>query len=317
MAKTRLFFVTDLHGSNVCFRKFINAAKFYDAQVLVLGGDITGKVITPILDNGDGTYTAVHLGNTVEAKGKEGLASITKTMGDSGAYPFVTDPRGLQQFKEQATEREKLFSRLILERLREWMKLAEERLRGSGVMCYISPGNDDIIEIDEVLNSSDYVINPEEKVVSIDDEHEMVTLGYTNHTPWHSPREVDEEVLSDKIDAMLTQVKDVKKSLFNLHVPPIDTSIDQAPKVSEELKYVTKGGQVEMTSAGSSSVRRAIERHQPLLGVHGHIHESRGVANIGRTLCANPGSEYGEGILRGFLADLDGDRVRSYLLTSG
>ncbi len=317
MAKTRLYFVTDVHGSDRCFRKFINAAKFYEASVLILGGDITGKVIVPVVDNGNGTYSATHIGNPLELRGKDELAGALKQISDSGAYPFVSDSKGIEEFRNKPEEQGKLFARVIVQRLREWMQLAEERLKGSGVTCYISPGNDDIFEIDEVLSSSQFVVNPEEKVASIDGEHEMITLGYTNHTPWHSPREVDEPVLLEKIERLTAGVKDMGKAIFNLHVPPSGTPIDQAPKVSEELKYVAKVGQVEMISAGSTSVRKAIEQHQPMLGVHGHIHESRGVLNIGRTLCANPGSEYGEGILRGFLADVEGDKVKSYLLTSG
>ncbi len=317
MAKTRLYFVTDVHGSDRCFRKFINAAKFYEAGVLVLGGDITGKVIVPVVDNGNSTYSATYIGNPLELRGKDELASALKQISDSGAYPFVSDSKAIEELQNKPEERDKLFAKLIIERLQGWMQLAEERLKGSGVRCYISPGNDDIFEIDEVLGSSALVINPEEKVVPIDEEHEMITLGYTNHTPWHSPREVDEPVLEQKIGKMSAGVKDMKKAIFNLHVPPSDTTIDQAPKVSEDLKYVAKVGQVEMISAGSTSVRKAIEQHQPMLGVHGHIHESRGVVTIGRTICANPGSEYGEGILRGFLADIEGDKVKSYLLTSG
>ncbi len=317
MARTRLYFVTDVHGSDRCFRKFINAAKFYKAGVLILGGDITGKVIVPVVDHGNSTYSATFIGNPLEIKGKDELPGALKQISDSGAYPFVSDSKAIEELQSKPDERDKLFTRLIVERLQGWMRLAEERLKGSGVECYISPGNDDIFEIDDVLSSSSFVTNPEEKVVSIDGEHEMITLGYTNHTPWHSPREADESVLQQKIERMSSGVKDMGKAVFNLHVPPSDTTIDQAPKVSEELKYVAKVGQVEMTSAGSTSVRKAIEEHQPMLGVHGHIHESRGVVTIGRTICANPGSEYGEGILRGFLADIEGDKVKSYLLTSG
>ncbi len=317
MAKTRLYFVTDVHGSDRCFRKFLNSAKFYGAGVLILGGDITGKAIVPIIKRADGTYDTRFIGTDMKIKSEEELVQMKKQIGDAGSYPYVTDQNGFERLEGSEPERDRLFTELIVERIHQWMKLAEERLSGTSIKCYISPGNDDIFEIDAALNSSPVVLNPEEKVVLIDDEHEMITLGYTNHTPWHSPREVDEEVLAQKIASMTSQVKDMKKAIFNLHVPPIETPIDQAPAVSEELKYVTKGGQVVMISAGSTAVRKSIETNGPMLGVHGHIHESRGIVNIGRTLCANPGSEYGEGILRGFLADIEGDKVKSYLLTSG
>ena len=317
VTKTRLFFVTDVHGSNRCFRKFVNSAKFYQAGVLILGGDITGKTIVPVVKQPDGSHLARHIGNEVRITSESQLKEIMREISDAGAYPHVVDSDGYASLHDDPVKRDLLFNRLIVGRVEEWMRLAEERLGGSAVRCYISPGNDDLFEIDSKLNSSSYVINPEEKLVSIDDEHEMITLGYTNHTPWHSPREVDEHVLMDKIDKLTREVRDMRKAIFNLHVPPIGTTIDQAPKVGPDLKYVAKVGQVEVISAGSQSVRKAVEDHQPMLGLHGHIHESRGVVNIGRTLCANPGSEYGEGILRGFLADVDGDRVKSHLLTSG
>jgi uncharacterized protein len=151
----------------------------------------------------------------------------------------------------------------------------------------------------------------------VDGQHEMITLGYTNRTPWDSPREVDEDVLKERIDAMAERVKEMPDAIFNIHVPPIGTPIDQAPKLDKDLKPVVSGGEVVMASAGSSAVRDCIEKYQPLVGLHGHVHESRGTVKIGRTVCFNPGSEYGSGILRGVICELDGDAVRSYLLTSG
>ena len=317
MAKTRIFFITDVHGSNRCFRKFLNAAKFYSSNCLILGGDITGKMLVPIIEKSDGTYSCHFEGNDMVLKGKGELEELMKKAGDSGSYSKVVSP---QEFEELSADPKKvtlLFDSLMLERAKEWMALAEERLGGTSVSCYISPGNDDILEMDSVLNSSRYVVNPEEKVVRIDSDHEMITLGTTNHTPWHSPREVDESELTKKIDAMAGKVQNMKNAIFNIHVPPINTTIDQAPKVDETLKIVTQAGQVQMISAGSIACRASIERYQPMLGVHGHIHESRGIVNIGRTMCANPGSEYGQGVLRGFLADLDGGKIKSHLLTSG
>jgi Icc-related predicted phosphoesterase len=73
-----------------------------------------------------------------------------------------------------------------------------------------------------------------------------------------------------------------------------------------------------MAPVGSTAVREAIERQRPLLGLHGHVHESAGVEKIGRTVCINPGSDYGDGILRGAIVELDRDRgVRNWQLTQG
>ncbi len=317
MAKTRIFFITDVHGSNVCFRKFLNSAKFYNAKVLILGGDITGKSLIPVVRQPDGSYLARHMGNEVRMTDDKSLSETMKQISDSGAYPKVMDQDEYAKLQGDRASRDRLFNELIVQRVRDWMTLAGERLGKTDARCYISPGNDDAFEIDAALDSSPYVVNPEAKVVKIDGEHEMVTLGYTNHTPWHSPREVDEDSLAEKIGSLTSQIASMKTAVFNFHVPPIGTTIDQAPKVNEDLQYVAKVGQVEITSAGSSAVKESIEKNQPMLGLHGHIHESRGIINIGRTMCANPGSEYGEGILRGFLADIEGEKVSSYLLTSG
>jgi Icc-related predicted phosphoesterase len=210
-----------------------------------------------------------------------------------------------------------LFTRLMVDTVVRWVQMAEERLRDTGIKCFISPGNDDRWEVDEALNKSKTLINPEEKVVELDQDHEMITLGLTNHTPWKSPREFDEDVLTESIEKMAAGVGNMRNCIFNLHCPPYGTIIDPAPKLDETLKPVLSGGQVVMTPAGSTAVRDSIKKHQPLIGLHGHIHESKGVVSIGRTKCFNPGSEYGEGVLRGLLVDLTEKGIKSHLFTSG
>ncbi len=309
--------MTDVHGSDVCFRKFLNAAKFYKANVLILGGDITGKSMVPIIQTGTETYECSFAGEFFVIKSEEKLDSIVKDMRDSGVYPKVMGKKEYDELNSNPEKLREVFNQLMVEGVRRWLELAEERLKGTDVGCFISPGNDDIFEIDQVLNSSKYVINPERRIVSLDGEYEMITLGYANHTPWHSPREVDEGVLESWIEEMAGQLKKPENSIFNIHVPPRDTPIDQAPKVSEDLKPVVAAGHVVMTSAGSVATRRMIDKYQPLVGLHGHIHESKALVRIGRTVCFNPGSEYGEGILRGVVGQLEDGKLKSYLLTSG
>ena len=318
MVRTRFFAASDVHGSNLCFRKFVNAGKFYGAEVLILGGDVTGKTMVPIVRLEGGGFKFNDGGDSAQVlESEERLDAVIKEMGDRGQYPYVTDPGEFEELSEKPELVDRLFKKLMVERLESWMKLADERLTGTGKRCYISPGNDDVMEIDEALDSGTRVINPEGKVVEIDGQHEMITLGYTNRTPWNSSREVDEDILLEKIGAMADRVKDMETAIFNLHVPPIDTPIDQAPKLDKNLKPMVSGGDLVMASAGSSAVRESIERYQPLVGIHGHIHESRGTVKIGRTMCFNPGSEYNSGILRGLLCELEGGSIRSYMLTSG
>ena len=317
MSSTRVFFITDVHGSTRCFKKFLNSAKFYNASILVLGGDLTGKVLIPIVEQGDGTYRCKYEGAEMTLKNRKDVDELVSKATDSGLYTSVISRKEFEEMSADPKSVTAAFNKAMVDRVRDWMRLAEERLGKTDVKCYISPGNDDLFDVDPILDSSSYVMNPEGKTVSIDGQHEMITLGYTNHTPWNSPREVDEDVLGGMIDKMTSQVKEMKTAIFNIHVPPIDTPIDKAPKVDKDLKVVVKGGQVEIGSAGSSACRAAIEKHQPMLGIHGHIHESHGFVMIGRTLCANPGSDYGEGVLRGFLTEIEGDKIRSHMLTTG
>jgi Icc-related predicted phosphoesterase len=314
---TKIFFATDLHGSEKCFLKFVNAAKFYKANSLIMGGDITGKMIIPIIKEANGNCHATFLGNKRSAKNEAELQDLQRAIRFAGYYPYITSPQGMEQLQTDDTKVQAIFKELMLNTVKRWVQVAEERLKESGTKVYITGGNDDITEIEDIIGSSSYVIDPEDKVVEIDGKFQMISTGWSNPTPWKTARECTEEQLLAKIEKMASQVKDMKNSIFNLHVPPIDSGLDTCPKLDENLKPVIAGGEIVMTGGGSTSVRKAIETYQPLLGLHGHIHESKGFVKIGRTLCLNPGSEYSEGILRGVLVDLDDGAVKNFLLTQG
>jgi len=313
---TRIFFTTDVHASDRCFRKFLNAAKVYKADTLILGGDITGKVLVSILETPDGTYKLTLFGRETLVK-KDKLQETQKALLDAGQYSFVTTPEGLSEMQGEKSKADKIFNEVMAKAVSNWVQLAEERLKGTNIKCYISPGNDDRFEIDEALRDSGQVINPENKVVELPGGFEMITLGYANPTPWHSPRELSEANLGEMIEALASKVARPGTAVYNLHVPPINTQLDKAPAVSHDFNYVKEGLGIKFIHAGSSAVRESIERHNPLLGLHGHIHESKGFEKLGGTLCINPGSEYSDGILRGALVNLDGGKVHDFMLTSG
>lgn len=313
---TRLFFTTDVHGSDRCFRKFLNAAKAYKADALILGGDITGKVLIPIVERPGGKYDVALFGDQ-KTIGADKVQEARKQLQDAGQYSFITNPAELAELQADPARREKVFDETMSDVLRSWVGLAQERLKGTPVKCYISPGNDDRFELDSALVDSGQFVNPENRVVELDGGYEMITLGYANPTPWKSPREVSEERLGEMIEALAVQVRRPGDAVYNLHVPPIDTELDKAPAVSHDFNYVKEGLGIKFIHAGSTAVRRSIEAHAPLLGLHGHIHESKGFAKIGRTLCLNPGSEYSDGILRGALANLQDGKVHDFMLTSG
>jgi Icc-related predicted phosphoesterase len=314
---TKIFFATDLHGSEKCFLKFVNAAKFYKANTLIMGGDITGKIVIPIVKEPNGKFHATFLGDKRTAKNDKELQDLKRAIRFAGYYPYLTDPDGMKELQTDESRVQSIFKELMLDTVRSWIQIAEERLKDSEIKVYITGGNDDVAEIESIIGGSSYVIDPEEKVVQIDGNYEMISTGWSNATPWKTARECTEEQLWAKIEMMTSQVKDMKNCIFNLHVPPIDSGLDSCPKLDENLKPVLAGGEIVMTSGGSTSVRRAIETYQPLLGLHGHIHESKGFLKIGRTLCLNPGSEYSEGILRGALVELDDGTVKNFLLTQG
>jgi Icc-related predicted phosphoesterase len=317
MGNTRIFFTSDVHGSDVCFMKFLNAAKFYQANVLILGGDITGKMIVPIVDEGGGSAVADFLGIREVVKTTDERAALEKRIRNSGYYPYSTTPEEFEKLQSDKKLVDELFSKVMAAGVQRWVEIADQRLKGTNVKCYISPGNDDRFNIDAVLQSSPGIIDPEDDVVSIDGHHEMITSGWTSTTPWNSPREVSDEELVKKFQPMIDKVRNMETAIFNLHTPPHETPIDLAPELDADMKPVIKGGAISMVHVGSKTVRQMIEQYKPMLGIHGHIHESHGFVKIGRTLCLNPGSEYGEGYLRGAIINLDEKSVKSYMLTQG
>jgi hypothetical protein len=318
LAKRRIFFATDIHGSEACFRKFINAGRFYKADALIFGGDLTGKTIVPVVEDPEGVYTCKFLGETVKVKGERARDELTKKIRSVGSYYQIMSRSESEELSGNQDKVKELFNSLIKESVREWVKLADERLKDTGIGCYITPGNDDDACIDPILNESEYVINPDGKVVDLFEDVEMISLGNSNMTPWKCPRDITEEELSGRIDKLAKDAGNLERSIFNIHVPPYGTGIDSAPELDESLRpRLEPGGEVKMVPAGSTAVREAILRYQPLLGVHGHIHESKGFFKLAQTLCVNPGSEYQEGILKGFLAELSDGEIRDFIFTAG
>jgi len=313
----RLFFATDLHGSEKCFLKFLNTPQAYKVTTLILGGDVTGKMIVPIVASPTGIYTSDFLSNKYTLKSDKEVEELERKIRFTGYYPYRTTPDEVAQLRADPSKLDAVFTSVMSDTLRKWVALAEERLKGKGVRVYMTGGNDDRSEVEDVLKSSDYVIDPEGEVVTLEDGREMISSGWSNPTPWKTPRECSEEEIEAKLASMISKVQNMGKCVFNLHVPPFDSGLDTCPKLDEKLKPVYAGSEIIMMAAGSKAVRTAIERYQPAVGLHGHIHESRGFIKIGRTLCLNPGSEYTEGILRGVIVELDGEKVKNYLLTVG
>jgi Icc-related predicted phosphoesterase len=317
LTKTRVFFVTDIHGSERLLLKFLNAAKVYKADVLIYGGDITGKTITPVIDE-NGSWRAEYVGSMRTASTNEELDNLEREIRALGSYPYRTTKNEWEVLRQNEAKMEDVFIQVMTASLRRWMQIAEERLKPMGVKVIFNAGNDDVQAVRDVLGESSYVIYPEEKTVSIDDKHEMPSVGYSNMTPWNCPGDLPEEELAKRLEKATSGLSDPANSLFNFHCPPYDTQIDVAPKLDKELRPVlTPGGEPEMAHVGSTAVRQMIEKLQPLAGLHGHIHESRGLSKIGKSICFNPGSEYATGVLRGLIVNLSDKKIDNYVFTEG
>jgi Icc-related predicted phosphoesterase len=313
---TRIFYAGDLHGSRICWKKFVNAAAHYPADVLVMGGDLTGKALVPIVRQGDGSYGARVIGEQRLARTAEELDQMQQAISTNGMYPLIVDPGEAELLGRDPDHREQVFEEALLDELRLWVELADERLAGSDTRAYVIPGNDDPWSIDEVLAAGERVVDCDERVEQVG-PHELLSFGYSNRTPWRTPRELDEEEIYERLKRLADQLDAPERAIFNIHVPPWESSLDTAFEVDEELNYVTKGGRPHEVPTGSKAVRQLLEETQPLVSFHGHIHESKGVTKIGRTLAINPGSDYGSGHLDGCLVHLAPERVVSHYLVSG
>lgn len=314
--KTVIFFATDMHGSDVCFKKFVNGAKFYGANVLVMGGDLTGKAVIPITEQVDGTFTGFRMGEMVTLNDREEVETFVKRVNNQGFYPAIMTEGEYQRLKDDADAQQTLFKKLVAERVAEWCAYAGEKLQGTGIPLITAPGNDDFFEIDDVLQGSPHVQYHDMEITDLNG-YEVLHCGGSTPTPWDTEREYDEAEYEAKFAELLPRVKDMNRCIFNVHVPPFGTVLDQCPKLDDNLQVVFEMGNPVQMHAGCKALYDVIERHQPLLGIHGHIHEGRGSIKIGSTICVNPGSVYPEGILQGVLVTLQDGEVASVQLTQG
>jgi Icc-related predicted phosphoesterase len=311
--RTRILFATDLHGADIVFRKFLNAVGVYEADVAVLGGDLTGKSIVPVVETARG-YTATVRGTEELATSDEELDRVVSLIRDTGQYPVV-----MSEAEEAELEREVIDEKFVVacqDQVGDWMERATERLEPAGIPIYVTGGNDDYFSIEQILDDAPYVQNAEGQVLELDSGIDMISTGYGNQTPWRCPRDISEDELGEKIEAMASQLRDARSAIFNLHVPPLGSGLDLCPKLDTSV-YPPRPVVGEVAPAGSSAVRDAIQRYAPMLSLHGHIHEAAGVRELGPTTAVNPGSEYAQGVLRSAVVDIqEGEVGSAQLLTA-
>jgi Icc-related predicted phosphoesterase len=305
-----LYYASDVHGSDQCWRKFLGASRFYRVGTLIMGGDLTGKAIVPIERRDDGVAVAEFLGEQHVAKTPQELDELLAAIRYNGMYPWIATRVEIDRHRADSAAQDELFERVMLDELQRWIDLADERMSSLGVGVYVMAGNDDPWSCDAILEAASHVTACDDRVVRIG-PHEMLSCSYANPTPWDSPRELDEDALYARIKTLADQIEDPARAIFNLHVPPYDSGLDRAREIAGDLTVVYKSGQPNEIPVGSRAVQQIIEEYQPVLSLHGHIHESRGEAHIGRTLCVNSGSEYNSGRIHGVVVKLAGEAVAS------
>jgi Icc-related predicted phosphoesterase len=315
----RIFFATDIHGSEVCWRKFLNAAAFHKADVLIMGGDMTGKAMVPIVatDGAGASRWEVTLQEQRHVLETEAdVAAMEKRIRDRGYYPVRTTPDEVDAWAHDPATVDRRFREEILASVERWMALADGRLDGKGVRCIVSPANDDMFEVDPIIAAAQHVELGEANAIVVEGIS-IASTGWCNPTPWKTFRELEEPALRERIDDLAAAIPDPRRAIFNFHAPPFGSNLDNAPKLDADMKYVA-GGQA-LVPVGSRAVRESIEAYAPLLSLHGHIHEGRGAVKLGRTLAVNPGSSYEDGVLQAAIVDVDPKKaeVKRYLLVNG
>lgn len=300
---TRIFFSCDCHGSVPVFNKMLQVHSAYHCDVVMMCGDLTGKAVVPIVQEQKDRWWTAPWGKKEVYKSMEQVEQAKKIFEKRGFYCYVTTPEELKAMESNPDEIKKLFNKLMLNRFRDWVRIIDEKLPANVTMI-MSPGNDDSLDIDEILKSSKKITYPLGKVVEITDQYKMVSCEWVNTTPWKTPRECSEEELKPKLEAELKRVGNHENLICNFHASPYGTRLDLAPKIDEKLQVKIRFGTPDMIHVGSKAVRELFEEYQPLIGLHGHIHESASTDHIGRTLCINPGSVYIQGMLNAFIIDL-------------
>jgi uncharacterized protein len=314
----KLFFSVDVHGADSVWQKWLNVPEIYGVDAMLLCGDLSGKSLVPIIKQKNGFNKAFYFGNNWTLKTEQETAEMEKRIRSAGAYTIRCDQQMIEKLQNNPAQVEKIMLEKIKERMQNWLELLLEKVDVGKTDVIVMPGNDDDWEIDEVIKSFEprgihWCLDKVVEVLGIP----MISLDYVNPTPWDTPREDKEKGIKKRIKNLVKMLDDPGRSIFNFHAPPYGTMLDLAPELDANKKPVTVAGQVNFVHVGSKAVYEALEKYQPMLGLHGHIHESYGTDKVGETPVVNPGSEYGEGILRGYIIEIDDGKVIDHWKVEG
>ena len=315
MKMIRILYGSDFHGSEAAFRKFISAGLQYKANILIVGGDVTGKAMIPVIHQGGGRYLAHLFGAEQVSTNPDELEKVRKTISNVGFYPIALEKDEAEELETNPDKMAARFEQEMCQRVREWLTLAEEKLVPQNISMYFMAGNDDLPSIDKTIAEFEHIYDPDMKHFSLDDGYELVGNSNANMTPWACARDIEEDELAKKLEILAGMIQNPERTIAVIHVPPFASGLDTCPDLDKDLKIITQGGQVVMKPAGSP-VKAFIEKVQPMLTLHGHIHESPGHVRNGRTLSINAGSEYAEGIMKAAIINLENGKVKGHMLIS-
>jgi Icc-related predicted phosphoesterase len=304
---TTILFATDMHGSEGVWRKFLNASVMLKVNVAICGGDLTGKMIVPVVEQESKKFAYYFMGKQHVAE-KDEVDAVFKRIRGIGYYPYLTNSKEYDDMTRDTKKVDEVFHEVMISTLKSWLDLIPQKVPAE-TKVIVCPGNDDRPGVDELVNSHKSVLNGEGNIIQIDETHEMMSCGWVNPSPWKTAREEEEDKLEKRLESYVSLVKNKETAIFNFHAPPFQTKLDDAPQLDADLNPIIRSGSVALIPVGSKAVRKMIEKYQPFLGLHGHIHESAGSMKIGKTYCVNPGSEYAEGILRAFLVEFRGNNI--------
>ena len=215
-----------------------------------------------------------------------------------------------------------LFHELASERLAGWIERAEDALQGTGVRLYLTGGNDDEPSVLETLerHDGDRVVASEGRLVELDGEHTMITVGLSTPTPWDTPREASEEEIAQAIEQAVASVPDVGRCVFNLHCPPKDTPIDTCLKL--EVRPASCPGR-SGTAAVPDDRRRERGGARGDRALPAARRAPRAHPRVGRSVPDRPDPDVQPrervraGVLQGVIVSLRGGRLVSYQHTQG
>ena len=206
-------------------------------------------------------------GQRLRLETKTELDEIQRKIRDRGSYPSVMAPEELDALNEEDGSVDRRFTLEMTRGLDRWLDMADGKLRGGDIPCILNGGNDDIWEIDDIIEQSPCVSFAESKVLDIGGFY-LASMGWTNPTPWNTFREAPEDVLTAKIDAVVSQIPDMGRAVFNFHAPPYGTGLDEAPALDENMRPITRrrGHEAGRLEGGQGSHPQVRARRCPCTG---------------------------------------------------